>query len=152
MWRLFHLSNVGRSILIGTPQILCLNSSEIFEKRTRADELLFTMAMRALTHWLKPASFWPAKTSNWWVIRRKALTWHPMTSFYSSISRKKIFVTRRCCCWSVEKPCFGDVPIGVEKVLWQVVWAHAKVHKSCWRKTIKPFLLINIRIFITPEI
>ena len=37
---------------------------------------------------LKSAPYWVAKTLNWRVIRRTALTWHPMTSLYSRISRK----------------------------------------------------------------
>ena len=154
MWRLFHFSIVGWSILSGTPQFVCLKSSVKFEKRTRVDESLFTMTMRALTYRFKPAPFWPAKMSNWWVIRRTTLTWHPMTPFYSRTSRKNawppIFLDRRCY-RSVQKPCFGGVSIEVEKVLSQVVWAHANMYKSCWRilwKTIKPFLMINIRIFI----
>ena len=57
MWQLFHLSIVGRSIPSGTPQFVCIDSSEKFEKRTREDESLFTMTMRALTHRLKPAFF-----------------------------------------------------------------------------------------------
>ena len=44
----FHLSIVGLSILLGTPQFVYLKSLEIFENRTREDESLFTMAMRAL--------------------------------------------------------------------------------------------------------
>ena len=57
-------------------------------KRTRKDESLFTMAMRVLAHRLKSAPAWPTKTSNWWVNRRTALIWHPMTSFYFRTSRK----------------------------------------------------------------
>jgi len=57
MWRLFRLSNEGRSILSGTPQFVCLKSSEKFEKQTREDESFFTMTTRALTHRLKPAPF-----------------------------------------------------------------------------------------------
>jgi len=72
---------------------LCLKSLEKFGS-------LCTMTMRAVTHHFKPAPFLPAKSSNWWVIRRTALTWHPMTS-YSCTSRKNawstIFVARRCC-------------------------------------------------------
>ena len=37
------------------PQFVCLKLTEKFEKRTREDESLFTMTMRALTHRLKPA-------------------------------------------------------------------------------------------------
>ena len=103
MWRLFHFSSVGRSILSCTPQFVCLNSSKKYAKRTREDESLFTVTMRALTHRL--------------------------TSLYS-----RTFVNRR----SVQKQCFGDVSIGVEKVLRQVV---------LW-KTIKSFFKINICIFI----
>ena len=33
MWRLYHLSIIGRSILSGTPQFVCLKSLEKFEKR-----------------------------------------------------------------------------------------------------------------------
>ena len=66
MWRLFHLSIVEWLILSGTPQLVCLQSSQKFEKRSRQDESLFNMAMRALTHRLKSASYWLAKTSNWW--------------------------------------------------------------------------------------
>ena len=33
-----------------------------------------SMAIRALTHRLKSAPYWLAKTSNWWVMRRTALT------------------------------------------------------------------------------
>ena len=74
---------------------------------------------------------------------------------FPHIKKKKcstILVARRCC-WSVQKPCFGGVSIEVEKVLRQVVWAHAIVYESCWRilwKTIKPCLMINISV-IRPE-
>ena len=50
MWPLFHFSNVVRSLRSGTPQFVCLKSSEKFTNRTREDESLFTMTMRALTH------------------------------------------------------------------------------------------------------
>ena len=53
IWLLFHLSIVGRSILSATPQFVCLKSSDKFEKRTKKDESLFTMTMRAVTHRLK---------------------------------------------------------------------------------------------------
>ena len=36
MWRLLYLSIVGRSILNGTPQFVCLKSSKKLRKRTRA--------------------------------------------------------------------------------------------------------------------
>ena len=68
IWRLFHLGIVGQSILSGTPQFVWLKSSRKFEKRTREDESLFTMTMRALTHRL-----------NWWVNHRTDLNWHPMS-------------------------------------------------------------------------
>ena len=69
MWRLFHLSIVGRSILSGTPQFVCLKSLEKFEKRTREDESLFTTTMRTLTHRLKAALFWAGQPSNkWWMV------------------------------------------------------------------------------------
>ena len=45
------------------------------------------MTIRVLTYWLKPAPFWPAKTSNLWVGRRTALTWQPMTYFSFRTSR-----------------------------------------------------------------
>ena len=67
-----HLSIVGWSSLSGTPQFVCIKSSEKFEKRKIEDELLFTMTTRSLTHRLKQVPFWPAKTSHWWVIRRTA--------------------------------------------------------------------------------
>ena len=57
MWRLIHWSIVERSILSSTAQFVCLKSSEKFEKLTREDELLFTMAMRVLAHRLKSAPF-----------------------------------------------------------------------------------------------
>ena len=63
MRRLFHFIIVGRPILSGKLQFVCLKSWEKFEKRTREDESLFTMTTRGLTLWLKPAPFWPAKTS-----------------------------------------------------------------------------------------
>ena len=88
MWRLFDLSNIVRSILSGTPQFVCLKSSEKFEKWTRENESLFTMKMRTLTHRLKSAPYWLVKTSNWRIIRHTALTRYPMTSFYSRMSRK----------------------------------------------------------------
>ena len=44
--------------------ICCLKSWQKFEKRTREDESLYTMAMRALGHQLKSATFWQANTSN----------------------------------------------------------------------------------------
>ena len=46
-------------------------------------------AMQVLTYWLKSGPYWLAKTSNWLVIRRTTLTWHPRTSLYSRSSRKK---------------------------------------------------------------
>ena len=55
MWRLFHLSIVRRSTLSGTPQFVCLKSSNKFEKRTRNDESLLIMAMQVLSHRLKSA-------------------------------------------------------------------------------------------------
>ena len=42
----------------------------------------------AIAYRLKSAPFWPAKTPNWWINRRTALTWHPMTSFSFCTSRK----------------------------------------------------------------
>ena len=45
MWQVFHLSNVERSILSDTPQFVCLKFPEKFEKRTRDNESLFTMAI-----------------------------------------------------------------------------------------------------------
>ena len=89
MWRLFHLSIVERSILSGTPQFVCLKSSEKFKKRTTEDESLFTMTMRALTHRLTSAPFWLAKTLNWWVIHRAALTWHRAQRFSSPVDAVK---------------------------------------------------------------
>ena len=53
MWRLFHLSIVGRSILNGT----ALKSPEKFEKQTREDESVFNMTRQALIHRLKPSQF-----------------------------------------------------------------------------------------------
>jgi len=51
MWRLFLLSNVGRSILSGTPQLVCqVVFSEKFEDQTRDDGTLCIKTMRALTH------------------------------------------------------------------------------------------------------
>ena len=52
IWRVFHLSIVGRSILCGTHNLF-----EKIEKRTRENKSLFTMTMRALTHWLKLAPY-----------------------------------------------------------------------------------------------
>ena len=115
MWWLFYFSVIERSILSGTPQFVCLKYSVKFGKRT-----LFTPSMQALTHRLKSASLWPSKTSNWWIVRRTALTWqwHSRTSFCFIISRKKawwtIVVTRKCC-WSVQKPCFVHLSIRVDK-------------------------------------
>ena len=126
MWRLFHLSIVGWLILSGISQFVCLESSEKFEKTNK-------------TTW-QDNRLKPAKASNWWLICRTALTWHSMTSFYSSISRKQYVVDDFR--WSVQIQCFEGVSIGVHKVLRQVVWAH----KSCCR-------MRYIRIFIiTPEI
>ena len=65
MWRQFHLSIIEPSILDGTPQF----ALDKFEKLTREDESLFTMAMRALTHHLKSAAYWQARTLNLWFIR-----------------------------------------------------------------------------------
>ena len=66
------------------------SSLEKFEKRTKKDELLFTMAMRVLSHRLKSASFWPAKTLNWWVNRRTA-----PNDFYLLPDIKKILLGQR---------------------------------------------------------
>ena len=102
MWRLFHLSIVGRSILSGT-QFVCIKSK-------------FTMTMRARTHRLKPAPFWPPKTSNCWVYHRTALTCHPVTSFYSRTSRKKCVINDfRRQMMLLKRPSYGGVLIGVEK-------------------------------------
>ena len=60
MWRLFHLSIVGRSILSGAARFVWLKSTQKFEKQTTEDESLFTMTMRVLIHRLKAASFWTA--------------------------------------------------------------------------------------------
>jgi len=95
IWRLFHWSNLGRSILSGTPKFFCLKSSEKFKKRSKR------------------------------IIYRTALTSHPITYFRSHTSREKCVAGRRC--WRVQKLCFGGIPTGVEKVLWQLVWGHAKV-------------------------
>ena len=95
MWRLFHLSIVGQSILSGTSQFVCLKSSEKLEKRTRKDESLFTRIMRE--HAVQSSTFWTGQTSNWWVSRRTALTWHPMTQQEKN-AWSTIFVARRCCC------------------------------------------------------
>ena len=64
LWQNHFEANVGlflrqkitwrRSILSGAPHRL---SSKKFEKRTREDESLFNMTIRALTHRLKPAPF-----------------------------------------------------------------------------------------------
>ena len=79
LW-LFNFSNAGWSFLSDTPQFVCLKSSEKFEKRTRETESLqISMAMPAITHRRKSAPYWLAKTSNWWVIRRTALTCHPIS-------------------------------------------------------------------------
>ena len=91
-WFFCKTVHVATVPLSGTPQFVCPMPSEKFEKRTREDETLFTMAMRSLTHLFKSAPYWLVKTLNWWVIRRTALTWHPMTSFYSPTSRKKCVV------------------------------------------------------------
>ena len=50
MWRLFHLSNVERTILSATPQLLWSNS------KNEQDESLLTMAMWVLAHQLKSAN------------------------------------------------------------------------------------------------
>ena len=71
----------------GTPQFVCLKSSKKFEKRTREEESLFNMAMRAHTS-VQIINFSLAKTWNWLVIRRTALTWHSMTSFFSAHHEK----------------------------------------------------------------
>ena len=57
MCRLLHLNSVGHLIQSGTLQVVCLQTSQKFEKRTREDESLFIMAMRAHTYWLKTAPF-----------------------------------------------------------------------------------------------
>ena len=65
-----------------------------FEKRTRQDESLFTMAMLVLAHRLKSAPFWASKISNWWVSRRTALTWNP-NGFFLFPQLKKILRAQR---------------------------------------------------------
>jgi len=154
MWRLFRLSNVRRSTLSGTP-LVCLKSSEKFEKRTRKDN----MTMRALTHQLKPAPLWPAKTSKRWVICQAALIWHRTTSFYSRTSSERSVVNdffRQKMLLKRSKTMIWRCLNGSGKSFRQLAWAHTKVYRSCWRilwKIIKPFLIKNIRIFITrPEI
>ena len=118
MWRLFHLSIVGRSILSGTPQFVCLKSAEKFEKRTREDKSLFTMAMRDLTHRLKPAPFLTGKNVELMGHLPYSLNMAPNDFFLFPHIKKNAwstnFVTRRCC-WSVQKPCFEGISIGVKK-------------------------------------
>ena len=63
-------------------------SSEKFEKRNRR---WITMAIWALTHWLKPASSWQAKTLNWWTICRTACFGTQWLIFISAF-RISIFV------------------------------------------------------------
>ena len=52
MWRLFHLSIVGRSILSGTPQIVCLKSSEKFEqeKTNQCSPTPYWLAIKLMGH------------------------------------------------------------------------------------------------------
>ena len=91
---------------------------EKFEKRTREDESLFTMAMRVRAHRLKSAPFWSDKTSKLWT----ALTSHPMTSLYFRTSRKFCVVTD-----------FRQTPIFVQLVF----SSRCKQHK--WWLYLKPF-------------
>ena len=125
-WRLFPLSIVGRSILSGKPQFVCLKSSEKFEKRTREDE-----KTRRLTHRLKPAPLWPAKTSNWLVIRHIALTLHPMTSLYFRTSVDAV-------------EAFKNHVLEGSQSEWK------KCFDKCFEHMLMPenTLMINIRIFI----
>ena len=67
----------------GTQPFVCQFSSEKSREPTAEDGSLFTTTLRALTHRLKQLHFWEIKTSIWWIIRRKVLTWHRMTSFYA---------------------------------------------------------------------
>ena len=113
MWALFHLSIVGRSILSGTPQFVCLKSSQKFKKRTGEDESLFSMTMRALTHRLKSAPYWLTKTAavQPWLGTQWLLF---IAAHEEKNACSTIFVARRCS-WSVQKPSFAAVSIGVEK-------------------------------------
>ena len=109
------------------------------------------MTTRALTHRLKPfCTFLTGQKLHWWVIRRTALTWHPMTSFYSRTSRKKCVVN------DFRVQAFKNHVLEASQSEWKKCFDNAKVYKSGWRilwKTIKEFLMINIPIFIIrPEI
>ena len=116
--RLFVLQNLTSDDLATLEHRRMVNSEwyttiglplEKFEKRTRQDESLFTMVMRASA---QIGAFLTGQKV------RRAANLHPMTSLDSRTSRKtawsSIFVTRRYC-WSVQKPYFEDISIGVEK-------------------------------------
>ena len=103
---------------------VCLNFSLKFEKQTREAESLFIITMRALTHRLKPAPFWPAKTSNWWVIHRTVLTWLPMTYFYSRTSRKKCVVND-----------FRCQKMSLKTMFWRCLKRSGKTHRNNGRSS-----------------
>ena len=114
IWRLFHLSIVGPLILSGKPQFLCLKASEQFEKRTRQDKSLINMTKRVLPHRLIPVLFDRLKRQidGSSTVGTQWLLFILADQEINALST--IFITRRCC-WSVQKPCFGGVSIGVEK-------------------------------------
>ena len=48
--------------------------AESLRSNTKNEQVKTNHCSRALTHRLEPAPFWPAKMSNWWIIRRSAVT------------------------------------------------------------------------------
>ena len=118
-------------------QFVCLKSSEKFEKR-REYALLFIMTIRALTHRLKSAPYWLAKTSNWWVVRRTALTWLLSNSAHQEKKGALYNFRHQRILLECSKPSFGGASIEVEKHT-QMMVVHQNILSNVMLKNGKLF-------------
>ncbi|XP_040579850.1 uncharacterized protein [Lepeophtheirus salmonis] len=125
MWLLFYLSIVGRSILSGTSQFVCLKASEKYEKRTREDGIL--------VHHDNGSSHTTAQINAFLTAQNVKLVGHPPYSpdlapnifFLIPHIKKKIrsqqFLSNEGAVQAPQKPCFGDASIRVKKYLQELV-------------------------------
>ena len=120
--------------------ILHSKTSNELEKRTREDESLFNLTMRAQTRALLTA-------------QNVELMGQPMISFYSRTSRKKCVINnfrRQKMLLKRSKACFGDVSIGVEKQI-QMMVVHQNILSNVMLKNYK-LSNKNVRLQLaTPE-
>ena len=84
MWRLFHLSIVGRSIVSGTPQFVCLKSSEKFAKTNKR--------RRIIVHHCNASSHTSAQISAFLTGQKFELMGHP--PYNLDLSPKNCFLLR----------------------------------------------------------